>query len=212
MASITATCITQRLRETTRTDDRPTGIDKAPVPSIHATASGVAGDSVLDTVHHGGVDKALYAYADEDAAFWAEELNIEVVPGLFGENVRTHGIDLNAQIIGTRLRFGAAVVEVCEPRTPCATFQHHMDDRPGWVKRFTTENRTGAYMRVTTEGHITPGDTIEVLSVPTHGVSIAAWFGSSDPSDARALLEAENDGWQMGAALRAAVDGSLTGR
>ena len=31
---------------------------------------------------HGGTDKALYAYASEDAAWWATELDREIPPGL----------------------------------------------------------------------------------------------------------------------------------
>lgn len=45
--------------------------------------------------HHGGASKALDAYADEDAAFWAAELGRPIPAGLFGENLRTAGLDVN---------------------------------------------------------------------------------------------------------------------
>jgi len=51
----------------------------------------VEGDSILDTAHHGGPDKAAYAYAREDAAWWASELGRDVPPGSFGENLSTSG-------------------------------------------------------------------------------------------------------------------------
>jgi MOSC domain-containing protein YiiM len=209
MPQITATCITQRLRAHSATDDRPSGIDKGPVESIVASSTGVEGDRVLDTAHHGGADKALYAYADEDAQFWERELCETIPAGRFGENVRTIGIDLNELTIGTRLLFGAVEVEAAMPRIPCATFKHHMDDRTGWVKTFTLENRTGVYLRVLVPGAITEGDAVHVLDVPNHGVTVAAWFSERTRAQAQALLGAESDGWTMGADLRGYVQDTL---
>ncbi len=80
-ARVTATCITQRTHERTRTDDALTGIDKGSVERIELTTTGVTGDKVLETDHHGGVDKAAYAYADEDAAWWSERLGEDVPQG-----------------------------------------------------------------------------------------------------------------------------------
>ena len=209
MGRITATCVTQELKQSTAMDPRPTGIDKGPVSSIEVRRAGALGDQVLDTAHHGGVDKALYAYADEDAAWWAEQLDEEVEPGRFGENLRTSGIDVGALVIGTRLRIGDDVlVEVSEPRVPCTTFQHHMGDREGWVRWFTEENRTGTYLRVLSPGTITADDEVVVDHVPDHGVTIAGWFGSPTIEDARALVAADeaDDEWQMASSLRGNVE------
>lgn len=195
MGTVTATCVTQGLQARTSIDDTPTGIDKAGVDGLDVTVSGGVGDQVLDLAHHGGRDKALYAYADEDAAWWAERLEQDVPPGRFGENLRLEGVDVGAAVIGTRWRLGTqVVVEVTEPRVPCSTFQHHMGDRPGWVKDFTAANRTGTYLRVLAPGRVAPGDEVTVVRVPDHGVTIAGWFGGNEPADARALLDAAEDG------------------
>lgn len=36
-------------------------------------AAGVEGDFIGEPAHHGGMDKAVYAYAGEDAARWERE-------------------------------------------------------------------------------------------------------------------------------------------
>lgn len=65
-----------------------TAIDKRPVAGpVLAKQLGLAGDTQC-LRSHGGVDKALYAYASEDAAWWAGELDREIPPGQFGEKDR----------------------------------------------------------------------------------------------------------------------------
>lgn len=79
-----------------------TAIDKRPVDgSVEVTAEGLAGDRQIDS-SHGGVDRAVYVYAAEDASWWAQELSREIPPGLFGENVRTMGLDVTGAKAGER--------------------------------------------------------------------------------------------------------------
>lgn len=204
--TLTAVCTTRALQPRTRSTTTPSGIDKAAVDGAVLTALGVEGDQVLDERHHGGVDKAAYAYADEDAAWWAAELGEAIPPGRFGENLRTTGIDLVGAVIGERWRIGGGVlVEVSEPRVPCSTFQHHMGDRSGWVRRFAEAGRCGTYLRVLEGGPVSAGDAVEVVERPAHGVTVGGWFTDPDVTAATALLAAERDGWRMAEALRAHV-------
>jgi len=70
-----------------------TGIDKQPTDGpVELRDDAVAGDAVVDREHHGGYDKAVYAYASEDYAWWSGELGRELGPGAFGENLTTSGI------------------------------------------------------------------------------------------------------------------------
>jgi len=65
-----------------------TAIDKRPVDGpVEVTSLGVCGDQQLSRAH-GGLDKAVYAYAAEDAEWWASELGRDIPPGMFGENLR----------------------------------------------------------------------------------------------------------------------------
>jgi MOSC domain-containing protein YiiM len=139
-------------------------------------ASGLAGDAVCDTRHHGGDDQAVYAYAREDLDVWERELGRSLANGCFGENLTTDGLDVSGALIGERWRIGPEVVlEVTSGRIPCNTFQGHLGER-GWVRRFTQKGATGAYLRVIEPGEIRAGDPVEIVHRPDHGVTAAMQF------------------------------------
>lgn len=168
-----------------------TAIDKRPVDGPVAVGPlGLRGDVQADRRFHGGEEKALYAYADEEAAQWAAELGRDVPPGLFGENLRTVGLGTTTAVIGERWRIGATVeVEVTSPRIPCATFGRHLqEDR--WVRRFSDAGLVGTYLRVVQTGTVQAGDEITVVDRPVHGVTVGRWFRERSPEDARLLLGA----------------------
>ncbi len=149
-----------------------TGIYKHPVEGrVRAEGDQVGADRQADYTVHGGRDKAVYAYADEDYRWWASELGRETGPGLFGENLTTAGIDLSAAEVGSRWRVGSAVLEVSEPRIPCSKLAYKMED-PTFVKRFANADRPGAYLRIVEAGEVGSGDAIEVLYEPRNGVTM----------------------------------------
>ena len=141
---------------------------------------GIDGDQVADTRNHGGRDQAVYAFAREDLDRWAAELGAEVRDGQFGENLTTEGIDVNQAEVGERWRIGSVELEVASVRIPCNDFKGWMRvsgyDSSTWVKRFTRDARPGPYLRVLAEGRLAPGDPIEVVHRPGHGVTVADMF------------------------------------
>lgn len=178
MGSILAVCRVHQLLPDTGSVGA-TAIDKRPVGGrVKARKFGLYADVQADRANHGGPDQAVYAYAQEDAEHWAGELGREIAPGLFGENLRTSGIAVSTAVLGERWHVGSAVLEITQPRTPCATFQRRMGEER-WVRRFTAANRTGAYLRVVEAGEIGAGDTVDVVHVPEHGVRIGDWFAAS---------------------------------
>ncbi|HKS02758.1 MAG TPA: MOSC domain-containing protein [Arthrobacter sp.] len=172
-----------------------TAIDKRPVDGpVKVHKLGLHGDIQASRIHHGGEDQALYAYSEADADYWVGELQRELPPGIFGENLRVAGIETTGAVIGERWRIGLNVeVEVTSPRVPCATFQRRMDEAR-WVKRFTEAGRVGAYLRVIKTGSVQAGDHIHRLFVPKHGVTIGQWFSEPDVDAIEALRDAEADG------------------
>ena len=149
-------------------------IGKAPVdPHSRVRVAGVnvEGDDQADRRVHGGPDKAIYAYASEDAAFWAGELGRELGPGAFGENLTTEGLDVSGAVVGERWRIGDVELEVCQPRLPCNKLALRMGE-PRMVKRFAQASRPGAYLRIAREGTLGAGDAIEVLSRPEHAITV----------------------------------------
>lgn len=187
---------------------RRSGIDKrpsaeplavrAPGPRKGGLGSGVVGDSICDSKHHGGDDQAVYAYAREDLDRWEGELGRALTNGMFGENLTTSGVDVTGLLIGERLAVGGdgLVLEVTSPRTPCQTFVEWLGIR-GWMKTFTAAGDPGAYFRVIHPGTIRAGDRIDVLSRPDHDVSIGTVFralmGDSDLMPALAVADALPD-------------------
>ena len=87
------------------------------------------GDDQADRAVHGGPDKAVYAYAAEDLAWWTGRLGREVGPGTFGENLTTRGVDLAGALVGERWSVGSAVLEVSQPRVPCYKLGIRMEIR-----------------------------------------------------------------------------------
>ena len=145
---------------------------KGPVAGRIAVAGvNLAGDDQADRRVHGGPDKAVYAYAAEDYAWWSEELGADIPFATFGENLTTAGIDLGACVIGTRWQVGSAVLEVAQPRQPCFKLGMRMGDAQ-FVDRFDEARRPGAYLRIIEAGDVGAGDTITADASPAHGFTI----------------------------------------
>jgi len=187
--------------------DRPVAV-RPPGPKTTGLHSGLVGDQIFDVAHHGGDDQAVYAYAREDYDWWQQQLGRDLPDGVFGENLTTTGVDVNGAVIGEQWRIGdGLVLAPTFGRIPCATFQARMGE-PRWIKRFTAENRTGAYLRVVTAGEVEAGDPVEVVDRPSHGVTIAhafrAWMTA--PELLPDLLKADG----LPADMREAVEKRLT--
>ncbi|WP_327728148.1 MOSC domain-containing protein [Streptomyces sp. NBC_00487] len=161
------------------------GIDKRPVEGPVRVAapgpkgvgaSGVAGDAVCNTEHHGGDDQAVYAFAREDLDGWERELGRTLPSGIFGENLTTEGLDVSGALIGERWRIGPdLILEITSGRVPCLNFQRHLGER-SWVRRFTRQGAPGAYLRVIQPGEIRAGDPIEIVHRPDHDITVALTF------------------------------------
>jgi MOSC domain-containing protein YiiM len=176
---------------------RSTAIDKRPVDGRQAvTGLGLEGDRQCDTRHHGGTDKALYAYAAEDAAWWSAELGRDVTPGLFGENLTTQGLDVTGAVIGERWRIGSprdgVVVEVRLPREPCSNLSARMGIRD-FHQHFARVGNPGAYLKVLATGTVAAGDPIAIEHRPAHGVTLGQVFDAPGPQEMRRLLDSGID-------------------
>ncbi len=151
---------------------RRTAIGKRPAAGpVWASESGLAGDEQADRAHHGGTYQAAYAYAEEDALFWADRIGRAVPPGAFGENLTTIGVDVSGAVVGERWQVGEAVLQVTAPRIPCQVFAA-FSDVPDLIKQFTAAARPGAYLRVVEPGRLRSGDPVRVVHRPDHGVTV----------------------------------------
>lgn len=128
------------------------------------------GDDQADRSLHGGPDKAVYAYAEEDVKAWTAELGRDLGEAAFGQNLTTRDIRVSDAVIGERWRIGSALFEVAQPRQPCFKLGNRIGEA-GFVKRFAQASRPGAYLRIIEPGDVGAGDWIEVVETPDHGIT-----------------------------------------
>jgi MOSC domain-containing protein YiiM len=180
---------------------RVTGFGKRPVdhaelrppgPKRGGLGSGLVGDFIGNTGHHGGDRQAVYAFAREELDAWERRLDRALPDGAFAENLTTEGLDVDAARPGDQWTVGDQVVlEVTGPRIPCRTFSHRMGVR-GWMRTFSEVGRTGAYLAVVAGGTVRPGDAIRVVAEASHDVGLPETFRAfmGDPAAVRRVLEA----------------------
>jgi MOSC domain-containing protein YiiM len=151
-----------------------TSIFKEPVPGrVRVRRLNLDGDRQSDLTVHGGVDKAVYVYPSEHTSFWSAELpDVELPPGVFGENFTTFGLDESNVHIGDRLAIGSAEFIVTQPRMPCFKLIIRFQ-RPDMAKRFLRSGRTGFYLAVTKEGEVGAGDAISIVERHPDAITVA---------------------------------------
>ena len=66
---------------------------------IAARGVNLDGDEQADRKAHGGSDKAVYAYAVEDARWWEREIGRSFAYAELGENLTTEGIEMNNALV-----------------------------------------------------------------------------------------------------------------
>jgi MOSC domain-containing protein YiiM len=156
---------------------------------VAARGVNLAGDDQADRQAHGGPDKAVYAYAVEDARWWEQAIGRPFAYGEFGENLTTEGVEVNDALVGERWQVGTVVLEVSEPRIPCWRLGARMNDKT-FPRRFTEAMRPGAYLRIIVEGEVGAGDEIRVIERPGHGLTVRDVFRiyTRDRAEAERLL------------------------
>ena len=139
-----------------------TGIYKQAVNGpVAVHVEGLAGDIQVDRVNHGGPDKAIYVYSQDNYPYWEHYMQTPAFsPGQFGENLTVSGMGDDVIHIGDIIQFGEVLTEVTQPRVPCFKLGIKMGDK-SFVGTFLTSGRVGFYVRILKTGHIRPGDTIE---------------------------------------------------
>jgi MOSC domain-containing protein YiiM len=160
-------------------------IHKTPVSSLenrHAIdvgKLGVKGDEQSNLQVHGGIEKALYAYAQEHYGFWKKILTehkhldskAELTHGYFGENLTVSGLFEDQVFIGDTWHVGNTILQVTELREPCFKLNIKINYKAA-AKTMVQSGFSGWYLRVLKTGSMQAGDEIRV-EPGTRQVSIA---------------------------------------
>lgn len=153
-----------------------TGIFKHPAERIFLSVEGVLHDTVADPVHHGGREKACYAYSFLHYPFWQKKYpDLPWNYGMFGENITIDEMREDEIKIGDIFRIGKAVVQVSQPRQPCYKLGIRFNS-PDMVKDFASHPFPGAYFRVLEEGEVKDGDKIFLIQRNSHAPSLTEVF------------------------------------
>ena len=149
-----------------------TGAEKTPCGGrVFLSGTGFIGDEQGDLTNHGGPDKAVCCYPAENYDAWQRE-GRDLHAGAFSENLTLRGATEGLVALGDVFQVGTAIVQVTQPRTPCNTLSRRWSD---WElpREMERTARTGFYLRVLREGHVTVGDAFEFVSRPSGGVPVA---------------------------------------
>ncbi len=160
-------------------DGRPTAILKQPVSGRVAVGrEGLQGDRQADRRVHGGPEKALHHYPQENLQRLAEafpDIASQLQAGALGENISTRGADESAVCIGDVFALGTARVQLCQPRTPCWKIEarHGIE---GMTRYIAERGICGWYYRVLAPGEVQNGDDLELIERAAAPISLRQFW------------------------------------
>ena len=133
---------------------------------------GLDGDEVADTVHHGGIDKAVFANSYENYPLWGKFLHVSHLPmGALAENLTLSGVHERTVCLGDIHHIGSVILRVSQPRKPCWKIAKRWDSR-NFTEEIYTSGLSGWYYQVLQEGLICKNDTIFLQEKGKMGISI----------------------------------------
>ena len=176
---------------------RPSAIGKYQVDGVlKLTELGLEGDQQAEKIIHGGPDRALCHYPREHYLSWAREFPEQAeqfTAPSFGENLSTHGLTESDVYIGDIFRWGDALIQVTQPRSPCFKLNYHfgISDMASLMQK---SGRIGWLYRVVMAGNVSTQAPLELVS-RISDVSVAeaiaiAWHMPFDDEQYHRLLSA----------------------
>jgi MOSC domain-containing protein YiiM len=173
----------------------PSAIGKRQVQGgIMLTPLGLEGDEQAETRFHGGSDRALCHYPREHYAHWAQQFPEQedtFSAPAYGENISTLGMTEQNVYMGDIYRWGGAIIQVTQPRSPCYKLNFHfLINEMSELMQQT--GYCGWLYRVISAGIVSEGHPFELLA-RTSDVSVAeaiaiAWHMPFDEEQYRRLL------------------------
>ncbi len=168
---------------------------KSPIDApIMVGPLGLAGDAQKEKKHHGGPMKAVLVYGAAHYAMWDASLRPHAATyadalramsadvdasaygfGAFGENITVDNLTEQTVYLGDVWQVGGCVLQVSEPRGPCATLTRRWM-RPELFAEVQATAAAGWYNSVREPGEIRAGDTMRLVERVQHDWSMARVF------------------------------------
>ena len=175
----------------------PSAIGKIQVDGeLMLTELGLEGDEQAEKKIHGGPDRALCHYPREHYQYWAREFPEQAerfVAPAFGENLSTEGLTEHNVYIGDIFRWGEALIQVTQPRSPCFKLNCHfgISDMASLMQ---DSGKTGWLCSVIAPGMVSADAPLERVSrvsdVSVQEAIAIAWHMPFDDEQYHRLLSA----------------------
>lgn len=158
-------------------EQQRTGIFKKPTNQpIYLDTEEVKGDEISNRKVHGGIYKACYLFSADHYPHWQNLYpQLDWHYGMLGENLTVEGLDETQINVGDIYKVGNALIQVTQPREPCATFAAKMGTAD-IMQQFIAHGRPGTYVRVLQQGEVKVGDALELVEASKHPVSVTDFF------------------------------------
>lgn len=176
---------------------RPSAIAKVQVDGeLMLTELGLKGDEQAEKKIHGGPDRALCHYPREHYRYWAQEfpeLAERFAAPAFGENLSTDGLTEQNVYIGDIFRWGEALIQVTQPRSPCFKLNYHFAISD-MASQMQNVGKTGWLYSVIAPGKVAADAPLELVSrvsdVSVQEAIAIAWHMPFDDEQYHRLLSA----------------------
>ncbi|QWX84452.1 MOSC domain-containing protein [Cellulophaga sp. HaHaR_3_176] len=157
--------------------EEQTGIYKYPTSAaIKLLNEDVANDTVIDRIHHGGINKACYLYSADQYPYWKELYpDLKWNWGMFGENLTIEGLDESKIRIGDIYKIGNALVQITQPREPCYKLGIRFNDMK-ILKQFVEHNNPGTYVKILETSTVKIGDEMTLVSQSKNSLTINQYY------------------------------------
>ena len=157
--------------------EEETGIFKYPTnTSLTLETNDVADDTVIDRVHHGGINKACYLFSADYYSYWKELYpNLDWDWGMFGENLTIEGFNEAHIRVGDIYKIGTALIQVTQPREPCYKLGIRFENQ-SVLKKFIEHGHPGTYIKILEEGEVKKGDTLVLVEQSKNELTVQHFF------------------------------------
>lgn len=134
---------------------------------------GLGTDEHGDPRFHTGPERALHHYPSEHYEYWRKHYpHIDWRAPAFGENLSSHGLTEEHACLGDMFRWGGALLQISQPRSPCYRLSHSwgIQDLPQHAQ---DTGRCGWFYRVLKPGFVSPDDPFELIQRSYPGLTVA---------------------------------------
>lgn len=140
------------------------GVPKLATGLLEVTSNGCTGDQQNDLKHHGGINKAVCLFQEEIMNELIKDGH-PIFPGSTGENILLTGIPIGDISPGVSLIFPNVELVITQDAPPCKTInQSFTGGKFNTISHKKRPNITRWYAKVTKEGSVRVGDSIELLN------------------------------------------------